>query len=128
MKRFENPLVGGSRLRRGGTPPPLRLPFRGNGKGGIVEEAKHDQLVVLAWRYAAIIGIVDYEDLDIPVEEIEADRKRWVHLIRTEDGLPCFDDMEAATYMAELSGATIEECHAVLLEVWGDETGNRGVS
>lgn len=34
MKRFENPLVGGSRLRRGGTPPPLRLPLRGNGKGG----------------------------------------------------------------------------------------------
>jgi hypothetical protein len=89
-----------------------------------VEKDKHDKLVQLAWRYAAIIGIVDYEDLDISDEEIAGDREQWSRLVRSEDGLPCFDDMEASAYMAEISGASIEECHTVLLEVWGDESGS----
>lgn len=85
-----------------------------------MEHDKHDALVVLAWRYAAIIGIVDYEDLNIGDEEIEADRGRWKDLIKVDDGLPSFDDLEAAGYMAAESGATLEECRKVLEEVWGN--------
>jgi hypothetical protein len=84
-----------------------------------VEQDKHDELVDLAWRYAAIIGIVDPASLDIADDAIDADRKRWARLIKIDDGMPCFDDLEGAGYMAEVSGATLSDCREVLEEVWG---------
>jgi hypothetical protein len=84
-----------------------------------LDREKHDELVELAWRYAAIIGVVNYEDLDITDEEIAADRKRWADLIEEVDGLRNFDDLKAAGFMAELSGATLDECLTVVREEWG---------
>ncbi len=83
-----------------------------------MEQDKHDELVDLAWRYAAIIGIVNPASLDIADDAIEAERKRWARLIKTVDGLPCFDELEGAGYMAEVSGSSLDECREVLLEVW----------
>lgn len=78
----------------------------------------YDELVDLSWRYAALIGIIDHKAIDITDEEIADDRKRWAHLLKTEDRMPCWDDLEGAGYMAEVSGATPEECRTVLLEEW----------
>jgi hypothetical protein len=74
--------------------------------------------VDLSWRYAALIGIVDHDSIDITDEEIAADRKRWSHLINRYDGLPCWDELEGAGYMAEVSGAPLAECRQVLVEEW----------
>ncbi len=86
-----------------------------------MERQKRDELVDLSWRYAALIGIIDHEVIDITAEEISLERKRWAHLIKADDGLPCWDELEGAGYMAELSGATFEECRQVLVEEWPPE-------
>ena len=42
-----------------------------------MERQKRDELVDLSWRYAALIGIIDHEVIDITAEEISLERKRW---------------------------------------------------
>ena len=83
-----------------------------------MEQEKHQLLIDLTWRYAALIGITDPEGIVTP-EQFEVDKKRWAHLIRKSDaGLPIFDDDDAIGFMVELSGASIEDCGEVLSEEW----------
>ena len=80
-------------------------------------QEEHDDLVVLAWRYAALCGVTDHQDL-VSDEEFAEDQKRLAHLIKTIDGLPELDELEGAGFMAEKSGMPFEECRIILLEVW----------
>jgi hypothetical protein len=81
-------------------------------------EEQRQELIDLSWRYAVLIGITDHAGI-ISAEQFETDRQRWPHLIYTnEDGLPAFDESEAANFMAELSGLPAEDCLEVLQEEW----------
>ena len=78
---------------------------------------EHDCLINLAWRYHALSGVTDHKDL-MSDEELAEDRIRFAHLIKIEDGMPALDELEGASYMAELSSMSVEECRRVLIEVW----------
>jgi len=83
-----------------------------------ITEKQRQELIDLSWRYAVLIGVTDHQGI-ISAEQVEADRKRWPHLIhKNDDGLPIFDEGEAANFMAELSGLPADDCFEVLDVEW----------
>ena len=80
-------------------------------------EDQRQDLIDLTWRYAVLIGITNFEDI-VAMNVLLSDRERWGHLIKTDDGLPVFDDDEAVQFMHELSGMPEQDCWEVLLEEW----------
>jgi hypothetical protein len=76
-------------------------------------------LAKLSWRYAALIGIVTPESAGMSEAEIAADRKRWPHLIETDQGIAVLHLDNKARWMAEVSGAPVAECLRVMSEEWG---------
>jgi hypothetical protein len=77
-----------------------------------------DDLVILSWRYAALVGIIKPSGARMTEDEVAADRAQWPHLIKIDDGLPVFDLDEGAAFMAELSGQPLAECRRVIDEEW----------
>jgi hypothetical protein len=86
----------------------------------VPEQPPSAELLALTWRYAALIGIIepddDYEYRS--VAQVKADREKWPHLIESENGLPVFDLVRAAKWMAEISGASVTECRRTLKWEW----------
>ena len=83
-----------------------------------MEQDKNQELIDLVWRYAVIIGITGPEGI-VTQEQRETDIKRWPHLVKkSDDGVPIFDDDDAIRFMAEMSGASIEDCGEVLTREW----------
>ena len=79
---------------------------------------ERQRLIDLSWRYAALIGITNLDDM-VPKEIIDEDRRRWAHLIKQgPSGKPAFIDEEAIEFMRELSGMSDEDCAEVLQDEW----------
>lgn len=76
------------------------------------------RLLKLTWRYAALIDIVTAEAAGLAQSEVEHDRKEWPHLVKEENGMPVFELVAAAKWMAELSGAREDECRRALKWEW----------
>jgi hypothetical protein len=74
--------------------------------------------VMLTWRYAALVGIVTPESAGLTDADVEADRERWPHLVKTVEGLPVFDLDEGAAFIAEISAQPLADCRRVLEEEW----------
>jgi hypothetical protein len=79
---------------------------------------ENEDLLLLSWRYAALIGIIEPDGAGLTDEEVEADRQRWPYLVRVVEGLPVFDLDEGAAFMAELSGHPLAECRRLIDEEW----------
>jgi hypothetical protein len=82
------------------------------------DDPPRDELLKLTWHYAALIDIVTAEAAGLSQREVESDRKKWPHLVKEESGLPVFDLVMAAKWMAELSGASETECRRALEWEW----------
>jgi hypothetical protein len=84
------------------------------------------------WRYAQLIGIVDVVPEDIPQHEAAEDINKYSHFIHTasaEDikqcpgwkpGMPIWDEKEATTFVAELTGYDRRICAMWLDYDWND--------
>ena len=77
-----------------------------------------DELIMLSWRYAALIGIIGPEGAEMTQAQVDADRARWPDLVEKFKGAPVFDVKKGAAFMAELSGQPVHECRRVLEEEW----------
>ena len=73
---------------------------------------EHD-LLLLTWRYAALIGIIGPEGAEMTQAQVDADRARWPDLVEKLQGSPVFDVKKGAAFMAELSGQPVHECRRV---------------
>jgi hypothetical protein len=84
-----------------------------------------DDLRMLTWRYAAMIGIIkpsgDYSTED----QVRDDRACWPHLLVNDEGDPVFDFDKCAGWMVELSGEPLGRCRLILFSEWGDEDDQR---
>src|SRR4051812_5017565 len=83
--------------------------------------ADDDELVLLTWRFAGMIGIIDPDSGYSRAEQVAADRAKWPHLIELRDGDPVFDFDKCAEWMAELSGEHVEFCRKIVFDEWGDD-------
>lgn len=80
-----------------------------------------EELQLLTWRFAAMIGIVQPSEAYSDDQQVNADRARWPELIVDEGGDPVFDFDKCAQWMVELSGEPIGRCRKILFAEWGDE-------
>ncbi|HLJ45445.1 MAG TPA: hypothetical protein VKU01_05535 [Bryobacteraceae bacterium] len=81
-------------------------------------QEEHYGLVALSWRYAVLIGITSPDGI-FSDEIVQADLKRWGHLVKTNmGGRPVFDDADAIGFMVTESGRSIEDCERVLADEW----------
>jgi hypothetical protein len=70
------------------------------------------------WRYAALIGIVEPGEIGCSPSTCARDRKKYGHLVHKWAGWPLWDDEEAATFVAEITGASREMSAAWLEFDW----------
>ena len=80
-----------------------------------------DELIMLTWRYAAMIGIIAPDDRYSSEEEVNNDRERWPDLVVVENGDPVFDFDKCGAWMVEQSGEPLERCRKTLFAEWGDK-------
>lgn len=84
-----------------------------------------DELQLLTWRFAAMIGIIEPNEWYSTEAQVQADRQHWPHLLVTEEGDPVFDFDRCAEWMAELSGERLQHCREILFAEWGDDEDQR---
>lgn len=76
-----------------------------------------ESLEVAQWHYMDLVGITH----GVLLNGIDLDKEREAnsHLIRSEDGLPVFDEKECAIYMSENHHIPLQLCTAyVNSEKW----------
>ena len=78
------------------------------------------ELVFLSYRYAAMIGVIDADEMYANAAQVAADRAAWPELIEVREGVPVFDFDNCAGWMAALSGECFRRCRAVVFAIWGD--------
>nr|WP_228857604.1 hypothetical protein [Pseudomonas syringae]QOQ33440.1 hypothetical protein [Pseudomonas syringae pv. actinidiae] len=65
------------------------------------------------WRYMSLIGIVS--DV-LSLAEVVADKKAYPQFIKSENGLPVFNDADCKAFMVAITGLSPEFC-----EAWKDK-------
>jgi hypothetical protein len=80
-----------------------------------------EELQLLTWRFAAMIGIIKPSEEYSAADQVECDRSKWPHLIVSQDGDAVFDFDKCADWMVELSGEPLQRCRKILFAEWGDE-------
>lgn len=74
-------------------------------------------LEAAGWRYAILIGITGSPE---EIERYKADQVTYSHLIRrSADGLPIWNDGEAANFVHDLTGCSLSVCDEWLSYDWG---------
>jgi hypothetical protein len=84
-------------------------------------EADHELLAMLAWRYAALVGILGHPEDVIEREILESDKSAYGDIVKTEEGIPLFDCEQGIKFLMNLSGLPAAYCRAVLCEQWPNE-------
>jgi hypothetical protein len=81
-----------------------------------------EELQLLTWRFAAMIGVIAQSEAYADANEIASDRAQRRHLIvRNKHGDPVFDFDQCAVWMVGLSGEPLERCRKIVFAEWGDE-------
>jgi hypothetical protein len=79
-----------------------------------------EELRLLTWRYAAMIGVMEPNPAYATKRQVSADRRRWSDDPKVQSDNPVFDFAHGAAWMSEVSGHPQEHCSVILAEEWGD--------
>jgi hypothetical protein len=98
----------------------------------LADDALDVTLSHFAWRYAAIIGIIEvvprferhrtvsegYALQFLTPAMIKADRQRFPQFLHELEGPPVFDNKQAVSFMVEMSDTPVPLCYFVLVREW----------